>query len=240
MPQQQYAQQQNSQAQLFMKNTIDSVKNVKNEFVGNVRKMGLSLFCLLGIIGAMLLVVAPFMNFASIHLNEKVKQDGYFSTFSVKVKASDGFNLFELSKLSKSVDNIIEKIGFVDKDYIVAEIEDMDDDIEESIQDETGINVRDKSVDEVIGTMLLVTKGQAALAVTPWIILISGLGLLIFTVINKKIPKIVCSAIPMVCLLWLIICSGNFFSIMGIGAWAIIIGIGLGIVSAIKDTPEYN
>ena len=232
--QQYYGAQPGYQAPKQMKNPVDSVKKIKNEFSGNVKKMGLSVYCLLGIIGAMLLIVAPFMNFASIHVNEKVEQAGYFSTTNIKVKASDGFNLYELSKLSNTVDNFVEKYG-VDKDDLADEIDDMDDDIQDEIEDSADTEVKDSSVNELIGTMHLVVKGKAALMVTPWIILLSGIGLLIFTVINKKTAKIVCSAAPFVCFIWLMICSSHFFSIMGIGAWAIIAGIVLGVVSALKD-----
>jgi hypothetical protein len=47
--------------------------------------------------------------------------------------------------------------------------------------------------------------------------------------------KIVFSAIPLVCLVWLMLCSTNLFAMMGSGAWAMIIGSGLGITSAVKD-----
>ena len=34
--------------------------------------------------------------------------------------------------------------------------------------------------------------------------------------------------------------SSNFFSIMGIGAWAMLLGAIGGIVSSIKELPSYN
>lgn len=216
------------------------IKKVQSQFKGRVNRMGLSTFCLLGIIAAMLLIVAPFMNFASIHVNQKIEEEGYITDINIKIKASDGLNLFELAQLSATVDRVFDKMGgFVDKDDIADELEDAEDDAVDEMEDEFDTDIKKSSVKETFGTLHLVLKGQAATAVTPWILIICGLGLLIFTVINNKVAKLVFSAVPLVCLIWLMLCSSHFFSIMGIGAWAIILGIVLGVVSALQDKPAY-
>lgn len=216
------------------------IRNVQSQFKGRVNRMGLSTFCLLGIIAAMLLIVAPFMNFASIHVNQKIEEEGYIRDIKIKIKASDGLNLFELAKLSGTIDRVIDEMGgFVDKDDLVDELDDAEEDVIDDLEDEFDTDVRKSSVRETFGTMHLVLKGHAATVVTPWILIICGLGLLIFTVINNKTMKLVFSITPLACLIWLMICSSHFFSIMGIGAWAIILGIVLGTVSALQDKQAY-
>ncbi len=219
-------------------------KNAPGEFAGRVKRMGISMFCLLGIIAAMLFLVAPFMNFASIHVNEKVEVPSYSSYFfgssyssKVSVKASVGLNLFELSQLSGTVERLADKLvgTAADTDDLADALEDAEDYLVRELEDEMDTDIRDSSVKEVFGTARLVLKGRAAALVTPWILIICGVGLLVFTVTNHRKLKLVFSLIPLVCLIWLMICSGHFFSIMGIGAWAIILGIVLGLISALKD-----
>ncbi len=214
----------------------ENVKDVQNQFKNKVSKMGLSTFCLVGIIAAMFLIFGPFMNFASLHINEE-----YDDEFEVRVKASDGLNLFELSKLSNTLDRVIDEANDefrtkVDKDDIVDLIEDYEDYLVDEVEDEVDMDVENLAK-ETVGTLILVTRGQLALMLTPWLVIISGLGLLVFTVINNKKAKIICSIVPIACIIWLMICSSNFFAMMGIGAWVILLGSIGGIVSAVKDAP---
>ena len=242
--QQPYGQQMGYQQPKQPSKTMENIKDVQSQFKNKVSKMGLSTFCLIGIIAAMLLIVGPFMNFASIHLNQKYQDDGV----KVRIKVSDGLNLFELSKASNTVDNLIDEMEDyyqeyydddyeIDKDDIVDSLDDSKDYLVEEIEDETDMNIKKSVVKEVIGTAHLIIDGKLPLIITPWLIIISGVGLLIFTVINNKKMKLVCSIIPLVCLVWLMICSSDFFTIIGIGAWAIIVASILGIISAIKDQP---
>ena len=97
------------------------------------------------------------------------------------------------------------------------------------------VKVKPGIVKSGLGIVYLVIKGTLVLLLTPWLIILSGLGLLIFTVINNKNLKLVCSIVPLVCLVLLFICSKYFFSMMGMGAWVIILGSAGGIVSALKD-----
>lgn len=217
-------------------------KNAPGEFAGRVKRMGISVFCLLGIIAAMLFLVAPFMNFASIHVNEKVEvpsYSGYFmgSSYSskVSVKASVGLNLFELSQWSGTVARLADKLGGADTDDLADALESAEDYIVRELEDEMDTDIKDGSVKEAFGTARLILKGRAAVLITPWILIVCGAGLLVFTVTNHRKLKLVFSLIPLACLIWLMICSGHFFSIMGIGAWAIIFGIVLGLISALKD-----
>ncbi len=208
------------------------VGSIKGDFNSRAGQIGLGLWCLLGLIGAMLLVFAPFMNFASIHYSEKVQ--------GIKISVADGFNMFELYKLSNSVDNVIDEANDeydadIDKDDITDIMEDYEDEIAEMIEDETDVKVDEKPIYEAMGTAHLAVRGHLPLMLSPWLIIISGILLFITTITRDKIMKIVFSAIPLVCLLWLMLCSSHFFTIMGIGAWALIIGPALGITSALKD-----
>lgn len=239
--QQGYGQQyQQSYNQQNAANVMNSIKNVGNQFTGNVKKMGVSVYCLLGIIGAMLLILVPFMNFASIHVNETITED----RMAMKLKASDGLTLFELAKLSNTIDK---NVGIIASDMLgsygytmtTGMLADQLDAAESSalweLQDELGTTVKKSSANEVFGTMHLLLKGKIALLITPWLILLAGIGMLVFSVVNMKVPKLACAGVALASLVWLMICSTHFFAIMGIGAIALIVGIILSIVSAILD-----
>lgn len=226
-----------------MGNLGAAFKNAPGEFAGRVKRMGISAFCLLGIIAAMLFLAAPFMNFASIHVNEKVEIPSYYSYgmgslygSKVNVKAGIGFNLFELSQLSGTVERLADRLGGgADTDDLADALEEAEDYLIRELEDEIDTNIKDSSVKEVFGTAALILKGRAAVLITPWILIVCGAGLLVFTVTGHRKLKLVFSLVPLACLIWLMICSGHFFSIMGIGAWAIILGIVLGLISAVKD-----
>ncbi len=208
------------------------VGSVKGDFTNRSKQLGLGLWCLLGLIGAMLLVFAPFMNFATVHYSDKVE--------GVKISVADGFNMFELSKISNSVDNVVDYANDewdadIEKSDITDLIEDYEEDIADMIEDETDVNVDEKPINEAIGVAYLAVRGQVPLLLSPWLIIIAGILLFVTTITKDKIMKIVFSAIPLVCLVWIMICATNFFAMMGIGAWALIIGSGLGIASAVKD-----
>ena len=214
------------------------VGSVKGDFSARTGQLGIGLWCLLGLVGAMLLVFAPFMNFATIHVSEKIELE---EDVEIKVSLADGFNMFELSKISKTVDKVIdvandEYEADIDKDDIADELDDTDpDDIVEMIEWETDVEVDDAPFKEALGTARLGIKGRAPLLLSPWLIIIAGILLFVTTITKDKVIKLVAASVPLVCLLWLALCSSYFFSIMGIGAWALIIGSGLGITSALKD-----
>ena len=227
----------------------ENVKSMTNEFKGKVTSMGLSVWCLLGIIGAMLLIVAPFMNFAAIHLNTKYTYEDYdwsadkTTPYKYKVRVADGLTLFELSKASGTVGRVLKdnpEQKYLNKDMVITYIDMAESMAQSELLDEAEINVKKSTINEATGLAKLVVKGRVPLLIVPWIIIICGLGLLIFTVINKMIPKICFAAVPLIGLIWLMACSGHFFTIMGIGAWAIIVGIILGLLSAFLDKPKAN
>lgn len=231
------------------KSFADSVKNVKTQFTGNAKRMGISLHCLFGIIGAMLLIMMPFMNFASVHMNQTIADDDIV----MKVKAADGLTLFEMSKLSNTIDHSVgvlasqlffgNSYGYVmSTDSIAAALETAENsDVMDDIEDEIGTSIRKSTLNEAFGTVHLLLKGKVALAVTPWLILVSGIALFVFSVANMKIPKLVCAGISLGSLIWLMTCSRHFFSIMGIGAVALMLGIVLVIVSVFMERkPAYN
>lgn len=235
-----YQQQMPKQPSQVMEN----IKDVQNQFKNKVSKMGLSTFCLVGIIAAMLLIFGPFMNFASLHFNERLEYEesyyGYYDfDIDIKIKASDGLNMFELSKLSNTVDRVVDELNDedimdMDKDDMADDIKDYEEEIVEEAEDETDMDFEGLAK-ETVGTIMLILRGQLALMVTPWLIILSGVGLLVFTVINNRKMKLICSLIPVGCLLWLMFCASNFFAMMGIGAWAIIAGSVGGIVSYVKE-----
>jgi hypothetical protein len=235
---------------------VENAKNVKSDFTNKVSRMGLSVYCLIGIIAAMLLIVAPFMNFATVHFSEKIDEDiaNYALYYELditddrdavdddlKVAVADGLNLFELSKLSGTVSRVCKAADY-DKSDLYDDLDDMEDDFSDEIDDiddYTDMNLSGPAK-ELMGTVHLVIKGRAALLVTPWIFILAGIALLVFTVINNKNAKLIASGIALVGVIWLLICSSYFFTIAGIGAWAIILAVVLGVVSAFLDKPAYN
>lgn len=242
-----YSQQGYGQPQP-RKSFADSVKNVKTQFTGNAKRMGVSLHCLLGIIGAMLLIMMPFMNFASIHTNQTIADDDVV----LKVKAADGLTLFEMAKLSNTIDHSVSVLasqlfgysyGYVmSTDSIAAALKTAENSSAmDDLEDEIGAPIRKSTEKEVFGTAHLLLKGKVALAVTPWLLLLSGIALFVFSVANMKIPKLVCAGVSLGSLIWLMACSRHFFSIMGIGAAALMLGIVLAIVSVCMERKSaYN
>ena len=230
------------------KSFADSVKNVKTQFTGNAKRMGISLHCLLGIIGAMLLIMMPFMNFASIHTNQTIADDDMV----MKVKAADGLTLFEMAKLSNTIDHSVSVLasqlygysyGYVmSTDSIATALKAAENSSAmDDLEDEIGAPIRKSTEKEVFGTAHLLLKGKVALAVTPWLLLVSGIALFVFSVANMKIPKLVCAGVSLGSLIWLMACSRHFFSIMGIGAVALMLGIVLAIVSVCMERKSaYN
>lgn len=230
------------------KSFADSVKNVKTQFTGNAKRMGISLHCLLGIIGAMLLIMMPFMNFASVHMKQTIADDDMV----MKVKAADGLTLFEMAKLSNTIDHSVSVLasqlygysyGYVmSTDSIATALKAAENSSAmDDLEDEIGAPIRKSTEKEVFGTAHLLLKGKVALAVTPWLLLVSGIALFVFSVANMKIPKLVCAGVSLGSLIWLMACSRHFFSIMGIGAVALMLGIVLAIVSVCMERKSaYN
>lgn len=247
-PQQGYGQPYAYSQPQPRKSFADSVKNVKTQFTGNAKRMGISLHCLLGIIGAMLLIMMPFMNFASIHMNQTIADDDMV----MKVKAADGLTLFEMAKLSNTIDHSVSVLasqlygysyGYVmSTDSIATALKAAENSSAmDDLEDEIGAPIRKSTEKEVFGTAHLLLKGKVALAVTPWLLLVSGIALFVFSVANMKIPKLVCAGVSLGSLIWLMACSRHFFSIMGIGAVALMLGIVLAIVSVCMERKSaYN
>ena len=243
---QQYPKQQSKAA--------GNIKNMSQKLKGRVGNMGIGIYCLLGIIGAILLIVSPFMNFASISMNSKTAFEDYdyvtsqTKTYKWKIKASDGLNLFEMSKLSGTVNRILKNnpnSRYINKSIVVAGIDTIDSMGADAILyeldlEDSGIDLKEHTINAALGTAKLVVNGRVPLIITPWIIIICGIGLLIFTIINNKILKIVFSAVPLVCLIWLMASTSHFFAMMGIGAWIILLSIVLGFVSAFLDKTVIN
>lgn len=248
-PQQVYAQPQQVYGQPQQQGQFtNAIKDIHGQFSANFRKMGLSLFCLLGIIGAMLIIASPFMNFASLHGRVEYSEsssDFDLDDFSldlgksskninIKIKVNDGFNLFELMTLSNTVNRLADETGIG-----MGEVKDNVDSVEAMLRyglrsvDEVDVN--SGVINEIGGFLHLIAHGHVALIITPFLMILAGVGLLIFTVINNRKLKFVCAGAAAVAFIWLMLCSSHFFSMMGIGAWAMLIGIVLGVVSAFKD-----
>ena len=244
----QYQQPYGQQFSAQMSKVAGNVKNIKNDFKGKVSSMGLSMWCLLGIIAAMLLIVSPFMNFATIHISTKYNYESYNYSIdkrvnhNYKIKASDGLSLFELSKASGTVNRFLKdspEPQYLNKDTVLTYIDTLESLAQRELREED-IDIKTSSINEVAGIAKLLVKGRFVLLISPILIIICGLGLLIFTVINNKLFKIIFSAVPIVFIFWIMACSSHFFSMMGIGAWALLAGVILGLVSAFLDKKQFG
>lgn len=240
-PQMMYMQpKQPSKLAMGIKNTKDQIKN-------RLRMMGINVWCLLGFIGAILLSVGPFMNFATLHVNERLDEEmvedllGDYTDKTLKLKASDGLSLFELSKLSNTLFRTLKVSDDFEKEDLFDELEEIEDEESDYIkflESETGLKLG-SSVKEAYGIIHIIIKGKAALLLTPWLFIISGFGLLITTLLNKKNAKLVYATIAAACMIWLMICSRHFVSMMGIGALLMIVGIIFAYLSAFMDKNRY-
>ena len=246
--QMQYQQPYGQQFSAQMSKVAGNVKNIKNDFKGKVSSMGLSMWCLLGIIAAMLLIVSPFMNFATIHISTKYNYESYNYSIdktvnhNYKIKASDGLSLFELSKASGTVNRFLKdspEPQYLNKDTVLTYIDTLESLAQRELREED-IDIKTSSINEAAGIAKLLVKGRFVLLISPILIIICGLGLLIFTVINNKLFKIIFSAVPIVFIFWIMACSSHFFSMMGIGAWALLAGVILGLVSAFLDKKQFG
>ena len=205
----------------------------KNIFSGLFDEV--NVFLLTAIIAAVLLILAPFLNFATIHVDEKVgDMDSVMSLKTsgvVKINVSDGLNMFELRKANKTIKNACEASHITMK--ILADgLELVEGQAQRKIESEIDMDIKDSSIKEAFGVAYLCIKSGTILFFAPILLIISGLVLLYGALKNNKIVKIIASSIPLVCLLILIISSKYFFSYMGIGAFVLILGSALGYVSA--------
>ena len=205
----------------------------KNIFSGLFDEV--NVFLLTAIIAAVLLILAPFLNFATIHVDEKVgDMDSVMSLKTsgvVKINVSDGLNMFELRKANKTIKNACEASHITMK--ILADgLELVEGQAQRKIESEIDMDIKDSSIKEAFGVAYLCIKSGTILFFAPILLIIAGLVLLYGALKNNKIVKIIASSIPLVCLLILIISSKYFFSYMGIGAFVLILGSALGYVSA--------
>ncbi len=262
-----------------LKKLASGAGGIKNEFLSNYRRMGISLYVLLGIIGAMLLIVTPFMNFGTIHVGVKVKMNEYMldevediveeiaydyyrsikgldydeaeelsekatvDSGTLKLKAADGLNLFELSKASGTVSRVFGIQNVLHKGDVADALGDAFDDAQRELDSMSsymeGVSVSGSPLKEAKGLAMLMLNGRFMLLITPWVLILCGLGLLIMTVNQNKILKLVFAGVPLVFLLILMIIARSFFAMMGIGALALILGSGLGIASALLEKRAY-
>ena len=223
MPQQP-VQRQTSEALTKLKNKVG---DTKKEFSNRAGQLGLGMWCLLGIIGAMLLIFSPLMNFVSVHYEDRILGE--------EVNVTDGLNMFELSKLSNNVDEVIDEVDDLDKDEVIEYLDRYNGSLPAFVEEYLGIKINNIPTDESKALSYLALQAQIPLIVSPWLIIISGVLLFITTVTKDKKMKIIFSSIPLLCFLWLALSTTEFFYISGIGAWTLLLGIILGAVSAFND-----
>ncbi len=254
---------------------------IGKKFKTEMSKMGIRPWCLVGIIGAILLIIAPFLNFASIHFNEKldrkevkelVYEARYLDDFNIRFNVTDGFNLFELSKLSNTLYRVAD-VAEIKRKEILEELEEAEDVVDDAEKhdgyyyieeddyygddyddyyddyydyyddDDYGVELypdyMHSTVKEALGTAHLVVAGKLPLMLSPWIFIIAGIMLFVFSIANVKAGKIITSLVAAATLLWLILCTKFFFSMFGMSVIVLFIAVVCGILSAIKDKRAY-
>lgn len=157
-----------------------------------------------------------------------------------KAKGAVGFNLFQLSKLSGTVRRAIDIIPNVNLDMLKDYYEMADNQkeaIKSTIAKETGglLDYNEGIFNEVLGVAHIIIWGRFALLVLPYVIILAGIVLIVGTYMNKKKIKLIACGAVYVSLLWLMILSGHFFSMMGFGAVVMILAPAIAIVATVTD-----
>ncbi|MBR0515314.1 MAG: zinc ribbon domain-containing protein [Eubacterium sp.] len=237
--------------------------------VAGVVNAKLSFKQILCIIAAMFIIFSPFLNFASIHAkvgtsfvgnkgltagnnngnngNVNIYNLDYDDIFDddnlvndIKLKATVGFNLFELSKLSGSVRSVINSQNAVSID-LVKSLYDQADAMRDNIKSTINSRVsgmgyfNDGVIDEAFGTAHLIIWGRFPLLVLPYVIMLGGIALIAGTYLRKKIVSYIGCGAVLVSLFWLMLVSGHFFSMAGIGVLVMLAGSVTGIVATVLD-----
>ena len=157
-----------------------------------------------------------------------------------KAKGAVGFNLFQLSKFSGTVRRAIDIIPNVNLDMLKDYYEMADNQkeaIKSMIAKETGglLDYNEGIFNEVLGVAHIIIWGRFALLVLPYVIILAGIVLIVGTYMNKKKIKLIACGAVYVSLLWLMILSGHFFSMMGFGAVVMILAPAIAIVATVTD-----
>ena len=157
-----------------------------------------------------------------------------------KAKGAVGFNLFQLSKFSGTVRRAIDIIPNVNLDMLKDYYEMADNQkeaIKSTIAKETGglLDYNEGIFNEVLGVAHIIIWGRFALLVLPYVIILAGIVLIVGTYMNKKKIKLIACGAVYVSLLWLMILSGHFFSMMGFGAVVMILAPAIAIVATVTD-----
>ncbi|HBE09498.1 MAG TPA: hypothetical protein DCY81_03025, partial [Lachnospiraceae bacterium] len=237
--------------------------------VAGVVNAKLSFKQILCIIAAMFIIFSPFLNFASIHAkvgtsfvgnkgltagnnngnngNVNIYNLDFDDIFDddnlvndIKLKATVGFNLFELSKLSGSVRSVINSQNAVSID-LVKSLYDQADAMRDNIKSTINSRVsgmgyfNDGVIDEAFGTAHLIIWGRFPLLVLPYVIMLGGIALIAGTYLRKKIVSYIGCGAVLVSLFWLMLVSGHFFSMAGIGVLVMLAGSVTGIVATVLD-----
>ena len=227
MPQQPYGMPQQGYG---LKKPMGASGTIFSQFTDKMRSLGLSIWAWFGLIAALFFVLSPFLNYASIHAKAKYDDD-----ITVKINASVGFNMFELSKLSGTLGVVLDEVGDYDRGDIADELDDLDVDDVEDMAEREDVEVSGSPIKEAIGTAMLITRGRVPLLIAPWIMILVGICMFVFAMINHKIGKLVCSLVAAGMFVWLALVSSHVISMMGLGAILLFAGIVLGICSMALD-----
>ena len=154
---------------------------------------------------------------------EDMFEDAMERANGFKIKGAVGFNLFQLSKFSGTVRRAIDIVpgGSID---ILKNAYDLADGQVEALKSQIA-RYAGKYVDynegvfyEILGVAHIIIWGRFALLVLPFLIIIAGIALIVGTYMNNKLVKLISCGVVLGSLIWLMIVSGHFFSMMGFGA----------------------
>ncbi len=228
-------------------------------YITKQQKRKAEIFKIIGIIGAVILIFSPFLNFATIHLRasadsrlSKYVEEGFPDLEEVfeesredvateededlgdenAVKLNYGLDLFELRLLGSNFTSLKE----YDKSDIEAFVN-----ANEALEDELiynmywelyGIYIDETGIEEALEIINFSTLGYLALCFVPFAMILSGIMILIFSIIDGRVGKILFSIIALVGFGWLFVSTKSFITIMGPGAIVMVVGIIICLICA--------
>lgn len=222
-------------------------------YITKQQKRKAEIFKIIGIIGAVLLIFSPFLNFATIHLRASANSqfsgyvsEGFPSLYELfeedeegtgesevnqetedekSVRLNYGLDLFELRLLGSNFTSLKEYSASDMKAFVQGNEELRDELVYNMYWELFGLYIDESGIEEALEIINFSALGYLALCFVPFIMIISGIMMLIFSVIDGRVGKIIFSIIASAGFIWLFISSKSFLAIIGPGAIVMVIGI---------------
>ena len=238
----------------------DTVSSGAGEvYITKQQRRKAEIFKIMGIIGAVMLLFSPFLNFATIHL--RASADSVFADYVssglsmadalfggeqeteelkepeedeevISVALNYGLDLFELRLLGSNFTSLKEYDSSEMKALVQSNQELEDELIYNMYWELFGLYIDEGGIEEAMEIINFSALGYLALCFVPYVLLVSGIMMLIFSIIDGRTGKIIFSIIPMAAFIWLYVSTRSFVTIIGPGALVMGVGILISLVCA--------